>query len=70
MKNADEDKEHPTFIKELTFLCNKMLESKAGNTNWWMSSQLVLIPKNDNNWRLIGIQNCLVRLMMGALQNL
>ena len=67
LKNADEDKENPTFIKDLTFLCNKMLEGKAGNANWWMSSKLVPIPKNDNDWRPIGIQNRLVKFMMGAI---
>ena len=67
MKFADEDNDEQFFIKDLQFLFNKMLEGKAGHAKWWMGSKLVLIPKSDNSWRPIGIQNCLIRLMTGAV---
>ena len=55
------------FINYMTQLCNLFLSGEAGNSDWWLNTQLVCIPKPDNNLRPIGIQNVFVRLSSSAL---
>ena len=51
----------------MTQLCNLFLSGETGNSDWWLNTQLVCIPKPDNNLRPIGIQNVFVRLSSSAL---
>ena len=58
------------FLDHLTQLCNLLISGNAGDPDWWLSTQLVCIPKPNGSIRPIGIQNVFIRLASSSVANI